>query len=89
MKIPQPGIHLLLKRAVRMYSVQEVAHISEMTDVDEEHSGMQMMFRPGKHHLNVHFKQHRFWNLDLCNVKLVGQMEFVLLMNLIYQSHSI
>ncbi len=60
---------LLLKRAVRMYSVQEVAHISEMTDVDEEHSGMQMMFRPGKHHLNFHFKQHRFWNLDLCNVK--------------------
>lgn len=52
-----------------MYSVQEVAHISEMTDVDEEHSGTQIMFRPGKHNFNFHFKQHRFWNLDLCNVK--------------------
>lgn len=52
-----------------MYSVQEVAHISEMTDVDEEHSGMRMMFRPGKHQLNFHFKQHRFCDLDLCNVK--------------------
>lgn len=54
MKISKPGIHLLLKRAVRMFSVQDVALISDMTDADEEHSNMQMLFRSDKHHLNLH-----------------------------------
>lgn len=63
-----------------MFSVLEVAHISDMTDADEEHSSMQMLFRFDKHHLNsyqTHFQEFIFMLFKmLCIIATVCENVF-------------